>query len=311
MRNRLARLVLHNWPIKLAAVALALLLYARVQTQRILTEEFTVGLEIGLPPNRELAAPLPPVRVRVAGRGSVLLALRSLPAIITRRVPDTLTTSDWVLQLHPADVRLPSELSVTVVDVTPREIAIALNAVAVKRVRVVPRVRLTPDAGLALATAPEVAPSEVRLIGVPEALDSVDSVLTLPVLVRGSPGTFFQAATIDTTLLGPVRVVPTQVSVSGEIGTVVERSFSGVPVESGAGDLSGITVVPARVLVVIRGPAPRVQALTRDSVHVVAHLAGNADTAATYARLTVLTPPGVTARVSPDSVLLRRRGGAD
>jgi hypothetical protein len=311
MRNRLARLVLHNWPIKLAAVALALLLYARVQTQRILTEEFTVGLEVRLPPNRQLAAPLPPVHVRVAGRGSVLLSLRSLPTIISRQVPDTLTGSDWVLQLHPADVRLPSELNVTVVDVMPREIAVALNPVAVKRVRVVARVRLAPESGLALSTAPEVAPPQVRLIGAEDALAGVESVTTLPLVVRGAPGPFFQAATIDTTLLGDVRVVPAQVSVSGEIGTLLERSFSGVPVESGAGDLSGLTVVPARVLVVVSGPATRVAALTRDSVHVVAHLAGGADTAAAYARLTVLTPPGVTARVSPDSVLLRRRGGAE
>jgi hypothetical protein len=51
-----------------------------------------------------------------------------------------------------------------------------------------------------------------------------------------------------------------------------------------------------------------VRGLTRDSVRVVAH-GGAAGPDATYARLTVLAPPGITAWVTPDSVLLRRRGG--
>jgi hypothetical protein len=44
-------------------------------------------------------------------------------------------------------------------------------------------------------------------------------------------------------------------------------------------------------------------------VRVVAH--GASDPAAVYARLTALAPPGIVARVTPDSVLLRRRGGSD
>ena len=309
MRARLLSAILRHWPIKLAALALALLLYARVQTQRVLTESFRVPLDVGLPPGRVLADSLPEVRVTVAGRGAALLSMRSLPGIVTRQIPDTLSASEWIVHLQPTDVRVPSGLDVTVVDVTPREFAVTLNEVAVKHVRVVPRIRLVPDSGLALSTAPEVAPPSVRLVGSQELLADIDSVLTVVTEIRGVPGAFFQAVTIDTTLLPGVHLSPLRVSIAGEVGTLLERSFAGVPVESGAGDLSAVAVLPSRVVVVVSGPSARVRSLTRDSVHVVAHLATVADAAAAYAHLTVLAPPGITARAEPDSVLLRRRGG--
>jgi hypothetical protein len=251
---------------------------------------------------------VPPVRVTLAARGRDLLAMRSLPTIVTRQVPDSFSGAEWMLRLQPSDVPIPSGLAVTVMDVTPREIPIALNPVAVKTVRVVPQIRLVPESDLVLSGTPEVAPPVVRLIGTEAALGAVDSVLTVPLEIRGVAGPFLQAAAIDTLILRGVRVDPARVTVAGEVGALLERSIDGVPVESGAGGLTGITVLPSRVRVTVRGPAARVRALTRDSVHVVAH-SGAADPAAGYARLTVLAPPGIAARVIPDSVLLRRRGG--
>ena len=308
MRARVVRVILHNWPMKLAALALALLLYARVQTQRVVTREFPVAVEVVLPPSRRLVTPLPPVRVRVAARGSELLAMRSLPTIVTRQIPDTFSGAEWVIRLQPSDVPIPSGLDVTVMDVAPPQITVALSPVAVKTVRVAPRLRVVPESGLALSAAPQVSPAVVRLIGAEHALAAIESVATVPVEIRGTAGPFLHAAAIDTLLLGGVRVDPARVTVSGEVGVLLERSIEGVPVESGAGSLTGIAVLPSRVVVSVRGPAPRVRTLTKDSVHVVAH-AGAADAAA-YARLTVLAPPGIVARVTPDSVLLRRRGGS-
>jgi hypothetical protein len=310
MLGRVLRYVLRNWPIKLAALALALLLYARAQTQRPLERTFAVPVEVVLPPGRRLMQPVPRAKVSVTARGSDLLAMPSLPTIVTRQIPDTFSGAEWMIRLQPADVPIPSGLDVTVMDVSPPAIAVALSPVAVKTVRVAPRVRLVPESGLALSAAPEVAPAVVRLIGADAALAAIESVATVPVEIRGTAGPFLQAAAIDTTLLGGMRVDPARVTVSGEVGVLLERSIDGVPVESGAGSLTGVTVLPSRVLVTVRGPAARVRALTRDSVHVVAH-SGAADPAAGYARLTVLAPPGIVARVTPDSVLLRRRGGGD
>jgi hypothetical protein len=308
MPDNIFRRLVRNWPIKIAALALALLLYARVQTERVVTRDFPVPVEVVLPMSRRLVTPLPPVRVTVAARGSQLISMRSLPTIVTRQIPDTFSGAEWMLRLQPSDVPVPSGLDVTVTAVAPPQILVALSPVSVKTVRVTPRVRVASESDLALSAPPEVAPATVRLMGAEPLLAAIESVTTEPLEVRGSAGPFLHAAAIDTTLLGGVRVDPARVTISGEVGALLQRAIDGVPVESGAGTLTGLTVLPSRVVVTVRGPAPRVRGLTRDSVRVVAH-GGAAGPDATYARLTVLAPPGITAWVTPDSVLLRRRGG--
>jgi len=117
-------------------------------------------------------------------------------------------------------------------------------------------------------------------------------------------GGFTRNVPIDTMPLGIVRLSPKQVTVTGEMGTIAERSFAGIPVETGAGAITSFIVTPARVSVAVRGPEERVQALTRDSLRVVAHIAGSIPG---VARITVIAPRGITARAIPDSVTLRRR----
>ena len=71
--------------------------------------------------------------------------------------------------------------------------------------------------------------------------------------------------------------------------------------------MTSFIITPARVSVAVRGPEQRVQALTRDSLRVVAHIAGATADGGSVGRLTVIAPPGITARAIPDSVTLRRR----
>src|SRR5882762_7348363 len=87
------------------------------------------------------------------------------------------------------------------------------------------------------------------------------------------------------------------------MGAIAERSFAGIPVETGAGAITSFIVTPARVSVAVRGPEERVLGLTRDSLRVVAHIIGSGG----FARITVIAPRGITARAIPDSVTLRRR----
>jgi len=122
-------------------------------------------------------------------------------------------------------------------------------------------------------------------------------------------GPFTRTVPIDTAPLGVVRIAPKEVTVSGDLSIIHERSFAGIPVESGAGALTSFVVTPARVSVVVRGPDAAVQRLTRDSLKVIVHLPGRLPAAGAYARLTVIVPPGIIARAVPDSVNLRRKTG--
>ncbi|HEV8510744.1 MAG TPA: hypothetical protein VGQ48_09890 [Gemmatimonadales bacterium] len=305
-RASLLQFITRNWPIKGAALFLALMLYVAVQLQQPVTTSFDVTLNVQLPPGRALVHKPPKVRVQISGKGSQILKLRSLAGDITRRVPDTLTASTFAIHLDPAEVELelPKGADVRVMEVRPSEITLALDSVARRDVRIVSLVSVTPEPGQFLHGGMSMTPTMARLVGPEKSLATIDSVTTVPMEITNVSGAFTRNVPIDTMPLGIVRLSPKQVTVTGEMGVIAERSFAGIPVVTGAGAITNFIVTPARVSVVVRGPEERVQALTRDSLRVVAHITG---TSGGVARITVVAPRGITARAIPDSVTLRRR----
>src|SRR6185295_10157168 len=101
MASSVVQWLTRNWPIKGAALFLALMLYVAVQLQQPVTTSFDVTLTVLLPPGRALVHKPPKVRVQISGKGSQILKLRSLAGDITRRVPDTLTSSTYSIRLDP------------------------------------------------------------------------------------------------------------------------------------------------------------------------------------------------------------------
>jgi hypothetical protein len=309
MRASLIQLFTRNWPIKGAALFLALMLYVAVQLQQPITTSFDVNLNVLLPPGRALLQKPPKVRVQISGKGSQILKLRSLAGDITRRVPDTLTATIWPVHLDPGEVELalPKGADVRVMEVRPSDITLALDSVVRKEVRIVSLVTVTPESGQVLHGGLSMTPTTVRLVGPEKSLATIDSVTTVPMEITNVTGDFTRKVPIDTMPLGIVRLAPKEVVVTGEMGRTAERSFGGIPVETGAGAITGFIVTPARVSVAVTGPEDRVLGLTRDSLRVVAHIAGSNAGGGT-ARITVIAPRGITARAIPDSVTLRRRG---
>src|SRR5712664_1944383 len=307
MRANLLQLITRNWPIKGAALFLALMLYVAVQLQQPVTTSFDVDLNVQLPPGRALVHRPPKVRVQISGKGSQILKLRSLAGDITRRLPDTLTATTWPIHLDPSEVELalPKGADVRVLDIRPSDITIALDSVARKDVRIVSLVTVMPESGQMLHGGLSISPTTARLVGPEKSLAGIESVTTVQTEITNVSGAFTRNVPIDTMPLGIVRLFPKQVSVTGDMGRIAERSFAGIPVETGAGAITSFIVTPARVSVAVRGPEERVQGLTRDSLRVVAHITG---TSGGSARITVIAPRGITARAIPDSVTLRRRG---
>src|SRR3989454_4377825 len=255
MRSSLLQLITRNWPIKGAALFLALMLYVAVQLQQPITTSFDVTLNVLLPRGRALVHKPPKVRVQISGKGSQILKLRSLSGDITRRVPDTLTASTWSIHLDPAEVELalPKGADVRVMEVRPSEVTIALDSVARKEVKIVSLVSVTPDSGQVLHGGLSMTPTTVRLVGPEKSLATIDSVTTVPMEITDVSGEFTRNVPIDTMPLGIVRLSPKQVTVTGDMGRIAERSFAGIPVESGGGAATGLLVPPARG----PGPLPR------------------------------------------------------
>jgi hypothetical protein len=308
MRANLIQLFTRNWPIKGAAIFLSLMLYVAVQLQQPVTTDFELGLNLQLPPGRTLQQKLPKIRAQISGKGSQVLRLRSLRGDVTRRMPDTLSTATWTIRLEPTEIeaQLPKGADVRVLEIRPREITVALDSVGRKDVRIVPLVTVVPESAQVLHGGISIAPTIARLVGPDKNLAAIESVTTIPTEITNVSGAFTRSVPIDTTPLGLVRIAPKQVTVTGEMGVLADRSFGGIPVETGAGAVTSFIITPARVSVTVRGPEQRVLSLTRDSLRVVAHITGGSGDAA-VGRLTVIAPRGITARAIPDSVTLRRR----
>src|SRR3989442_4697589 len=308
MSGSLTRLIRRSWPTRRTALASALLLTVAVAAHQPVTQTFSLKIVVLPPPGRALLAAPPTVSVLLSGRGSEMLRLRSLRPI-TLRVPDTLTASVWILSLKASDIDIPKGANVQVAEISPRDLVIRLDSVAGKDVRIVPLVRIVAESGYQMQGGLAITPSMARIVGSDRALAAIDSVTTVPTEIANGTGPVTRTVPIDPAPPGIARIAPKEVTVSGDLSIIHERSFAGIPVESRAGALTSLVVTPARVSVVVRGPDAAVQRLTRDSLKVIVHLPGRLPAAGAYARLTVIAPTGIIARAVPDSVALRKKTG--
>lgn len=306
VRSSVAQLIVRNWPIKLAATFFALMLYVAVAAQQPLSQTFILRLAVAVPPGRSIRQQPAGVAVVITGKGSEILKLRSLPRSIRKVIPDTFSSTVWRAQLQPTDIDLPKGIDLQV-DFRPRDLEVVLDSVGRKDVRIAPRVKVEAESGYVLRGL-TITPSVAHLVGPEKSLAGVDSVATVPTVISSVNGPFFRTVPVDTASLGVVRISPKEVRVAGEVSAIVERAIVGVPITTAASGFTGFLLAPERVTVTVRGPESRVNALTRDSLRVVAHLVGKAGPGS-YARLTVSAPPGIAAHAVPDSVSLRRKTG--
>ncbi len=303
MRSDFGQVVVRNWPLKLAALFFSIMLYVAVAAQQPVTQALALHVSIVGPPGRPVREPSAEVTVLISGRGSELLKLRSLPRVIARTIPDTFAGSSWRWRIQASDLPLPSGVDIQVVDITPQDIEVHLDSAGRRDVRVVSRITMEADSGFVIEGL-SIVPGTAHLIGPMKSVAAIESVTTAQATFASGNGPFFHTVPIDTIPLGEVRVVPRDVRVSGETTPLLRRSFPGVPVTATASGFAGFTLAAERVAVQVTGPAPRVRGLTRDSLHVVAHLVGHQLPDA-YARLTVAAPAGLSAHAVPDSVPLK------
>src|SRR2546427_13130059 len=95
MAGSVGQLFVRNWPIKLAALFFAVMLYVAVAAQQPVTQTLMLRLEVLGPPGRPIKQQPGAVAVLISGKGGELLKLRSLPRVITKVLPDTFSGSVW------------------------------------------------------------------------------------------------------------------------------------------------------------------------------------------------------------------------
>src|SRR6266487_3995628 len=149
MRVNIGQLFARNWPIKLAAIFFAVMLYVAVAAQQPLSQRFALRLAVTVPPGRSVREQPLGVTATVSGKGSEILKLRSFQRMIRKTIPETFSGSGSI-HLQPSDVILPKGTDVQVADIAPRDLDVLLGSVGKKDVKIVPLVRVEAESGYVL-----------------------------------------------------------------------------------------------------------------------------------------------------------------
>ncbi len=298
---RLRRLIVTHWPIKIAALLLAAVLWAATAAQEPTTGVIPVRLDVQPPDGRAIVGSLPEVEALYAGSGRELFKLRGQPPSIRQSIPDTVQGSTYTFALSTADLRMSLDADVTSRDVQPRFVTVQLDELAEHMVPVVSRVSVSADSGYALMGPLRVTPDSLLVRGPRERLDAITSLPTVPLRVTGLTGAFRRGVDLDTAGLGGVFLAQLQVEVSVGVVALDQRTFDAVPVS--LPPEASWEIDPPTVAVTVRGLSVRLEALTADSLEVT--LAEPAEDG--RAALQVRLPRGLTATIVPDSVTARPR----
>lgn len=224
MADRFLRALTENWALKLAAVALAVLLWlaVRAPTQQAATfRNVAVQVDLRDPDWRLAAGPEPEaVHVTVLGPTGELLTLAGQgPRIVlpVERVADSVEVQVVPLQW----VQLPRGITqARVVGIRPDTVRLRYERLTTRalpvRVRTAGRLPAEYELVLPITTNPPA----VQVRGPARLVEALDSVPLVPVDLSGLRSTTNIPARVDSTLLGPVRVTPQEVNVVVRVAPV-------------------------------------------------------------------------------------------
>ena len=211
----LTGVVLRNWPLKLAALALAVILWIFVASEETTSQLVSVQVEVDLPSDLALVRPAPAVRALVTGPGRELIKLYAAPPVVRATVPSNAAPPSWRLVLAPSDIQVPRNARVSIQDVEPRTIEFALDRVGRRDVPVALRATIEAESGYAIARPVSVTPATVRVTGPRGLVAALDSFPTESTEIRGVTGPFERTVPLDTMNRALLRVTPREVTVSG------------------------------------------------------------------------------------------------
>ncbi len=299
----MVRRLLENAPLKIASLAVALLLWFVIAGEKTSEIGLRVPVEFqNFPKDLELAGdPVNSVEVRV----------RATPGVIARLGPGDVSAQldmsdvedgERIVQLTPESIRVP--FGVKVVKITPARATLHFERTLQKRVPVRPRVVGRPAEGREVADVVSV-PAEVVITGPKSRVAAVDSAFTEPVSVEGVESTVTR--TVNLGLDDPLLrfVDGPRVRVTARVREVHEtRAFDGLAVATRGGSAA---LNPGKVRVVLEGPAFALKLVTPDSVRPYVQV-GGLDAPQTVHVAVDLVPgqAGVTvSRTEPEEVAVR------
>lgn len=312
------RLLVRNWRIKAAALALAALLWV---TMRLRDDE-PISLDIhgvavqvseSMDAGWVLAGPPSPssVRLTVTGAHADLFRVGAGRPVVV--VPaDSVPGEDWLAELNPDWVRNIDRTRVAVGDIVPSTVRLRFERNVSEWIPVSVRHAGAPPAGASLSADPTVSPVLVRVRGPASVVDTLQAVFTETVDLGAVEGPEQLAVALDVAGLAEaagVAVVPDSATVTILAGPTEQRALGSLAVELPD---SAMTAEPSAVAVTLRGTADALAAIDPASLRVRVSLDPavlRAQAERGPARVPVVIsglPRWVDAEADADSVTVRR-----
>ena len=288
-----------NWPIKVTALGLAMVLWAAVSAEQPTTQLVPIRLDIQLPTTKTLLQSVPMIRGLYAGSARELDKLSSAPPSISKVIPDTVTESFFTINLSLQDVSVTSDAAVELQDIFPRSVVVALDEVFSRPVRVVSRVDVRAASGYRLMRS-AVSPESVVVSGPKARVERIGSVFTIPALWNNVRDSIRRTVAIDTSAFGVVRLSQYEVEIDARVEQITQRTFTQVPVIIAGGEWESI---PPTVQVTVTGPQSRLDVMTTDSLSATAPAAA---VEGDMVPVSIRVSRGLSVTFTPDSVQAQR-----
>lgn len=261
-----------NWQLKVSAIALAVLLWTvpRFESPSHQTlADVPVRVQLNDPNWELMGDPLPAqVSVSLSGPARELFALSmDQPSIV---VPvDRVASPDTAVQLRFPWLRVPEREGVVVEAMEPHSVQLAFERIEVVEVPLGVKLSGTLPEGLALAQAPVLSDSLVRVSGAASQIAALDSLFVVPLDLAGLTGSGRFTQPVDTSGLNGMVVSVQETTVDVVVEETVERLFPDLPVEMPLTDLGpGIQVRPTVAEVTVTGARSLVEGLTAEELSV-------------------------------------------
>lgn len=300
--------VSRNWQLKLAALAIALLLWIVVRLDSANRQSIPARVEIeNTDPEWALVGEPLPGTVEVLFGGPAGEILRVAVEGTSVRVPiDQVSAADTSIGLRSEWVRVDGLSGLVVQDIRPGSVRLHFEPIRTEEKPLAIRTRGTLRRSLALTQPLAVAPPTVRLRGPESRVTGVDSVYVEPLDLGSVQESGTVVLPISRSALSDMFVSADSATVRVQVEASAERSIS-LPISAGDGSLEFSTET---LDVLLFGPQSQIESLPADALSAVVRSEDVASLEPGEERTVRIrlegVPELVQAQPAADSVVVRR-----
>ncbi len=289
--------MLNNLGVKIGAFCVALLLWLHVVTEKTYTYTFQAALNpVHLDKSLIIANELPEyMQAKVQGKGKHLLWLMLSKRTITLELNNA-DQRNTRYHLKPADVVVPRDLDVTVVELEePAYVDVDIDRLMSRKVRVQPRLAVQAAAGYTAAGLTASTPDSAILIGPQRYVEDVDTLFSRPATVERVREPLVRQLLLEPPQGVHVTVRPAMIEARIDIQKLRQRVITDIPVT--------LINVPAQtqarldepaITLTVEGGEGAVASLTSHDFHVLVDYHQALRDSARIASPVIRTPPLVT-----------------